>query len=498
MTGPALPATATLERLATSFLAGRTRPLSWRLDQLDGLEGLLARESGAIEEALAADLGRPPMEAFLADVYGTRQEVQALRRGLPRWSRPVRARTPLVLQPGRSRLFREPLGTVLVVGTWNYPVNLVLCPAAAALAAGNCVVLKPSEVAPATSALLADLVPRYLDPEAVAVLEGGPAVTEALIDGGVDHLFFTGSAPVGRIVMERAAKHLTPVTLELGGKSPVVLDERVDLEVAARRIAWGKLLNAGQSCIAPDYVLVPRRLADDLLGALDRAITALYGRDPSTSASFARIVNEAHLDRLGRLLAGHGGTVVRGGEVDRASRYLAPTVVWSPSPSSALMEEEIFGPVLPVLPVDGLAEAAAFLAARPVPLALYFFGEDREAAERFLAGSRSGTACVNTTMHQFASSSLPFGGLAASGTGRYHGRFGYEALSHLRPVLAKPARPDLTFAYPPFAGWKERLVRRALTPPFRRGRPPDRRWPDQAPPDQAGRPPGGDRGDPSE
>jgi aldehyde dehydrogenase (NAD+) len=431
--------------------------------QLDALEALVVREAPAIEAALAADLGRGAMEGFLTEVYGVRREIRALRRGVRRWSRTRRVAVPLPLLPARSWIRREPVGTVLVIGPWNYPVNLILAPLAAAVAAGNCVVAKPSEHAPAASALLARLVPQYLDPEAIVVVEGDAETSASLISAGVDHVFFTGSPATGRAVMARAAERLTPVTLELGGKSPAVVAADADIDVAARRIVWGKFMNAGQSCIAPDYVLVDASREAELLTALERTITAFYGADPASSPDYGRIVNDAHLERVAKLLVGHGGEVRCGGRVDRAERFVAPTIVHQPSLTSPLMSEEIFGPILPVLRVGALAEAVQFIGDRPPPLALYVFTNDEDAARRVVESTRSGSVAINTTMHQFASDRLPFGGVGLSGSGAYHGRFGFDTLTQLRPVFAKARRPDLAFAYPPFRPLGSRLVRRVLS-----------------------------------
>ncbi len=448
--------------LRAGFAGGATRRLGWRQEQLRGLGSLLGNEQAAIEKALAADLGRSATETYIAEVVQPLREVRALSRGLSRWSRPRRVPLHWLLQPGRSVVRHEPLGVVLVIGAWNYPFNLVLVPLAAALAAGNCVLVKPSEHAPASAALLAELIPRYLDTSAVRVLTGAAGVVEASIEAGVDHVFFTGGSAAGRLVAERAGRHLTPVTLELGGKNPVIVAADADIEVAARRIAWGKLMNAGQACIAPDYVLVERGSEDALLAALSQAITAMYGDEPFESPELARIVNDVHLERLAGLLEDHGGEIVLGGRVDRPARYVAPTIVRQPSLHSALMREEIFGPILPVVAVDGLEDGARFVAERPEPLALYLFTSDSRAAEEVISRTRSGSVAVNTVVHQFASHRLPFGGVGASGSGRYHGRFGYEQLSQLRPVLIKPTRPDPSFAYPPFGLLRRRLLRRLL------------------------------------
>lgn len=456
---------AAVARARAAFLSGRTRSLGWRLAQLDALDRLLRDSAETLVEAVVSDLGRSRTETYLTEVVSVQRELAALRRGLPRWLRDERAVTPLVLQPARSWIRREPLGVVGIVGPWNYPANLLLAPLAAALAAGNCAVVKPSEEAPATSAVLAALLPQALD--GVVVCEGGAEATEALIDADPDHLFFTGSPRVGRLVAARAAGRLIPVTLELGGKSPVVVDHTVDLAAAGFRIAWGKLLNAGQSCIAPDYVLVEADQAEALVDALASAVVTLYGPDPKQSPDYGRIVSDRHLMRLTRLLDGHGGRIAFGGEIDAAARYVAPTVVVDPAPDSPLLQEEIFGPVLPLVRVRGTDEAVAWIRERPSPLALYVFSEDRPTFERLVEATSSGTVCWNTTMHQFASSYLPFGGVGGSGTGAYHGRYGYERLSQLRPVLRKPLRPELPLAYPPYPRWKAGLLRATLQAPGR-------------------------------
>lgn len=459
---------AVLARLRATFASGRTRTISWRRAQLDALGGMLRTQRRAVEEAVRADLGRDPIQTYLAEVYALEREIVFAHRNVARWSRPKRANVPVVLQPARAVLVPEPLGSVAIVGTWNYPINLVLGPLVAALAAGNCAVVKPSEFAPASAALLAEVLPRYLDPDVVAVATGGPEVADAIIDSGVDHVFFTGSSDAGRLVMARAAARLTPVTLELGGKSPVYVHADVDVTIAARRIVWGKLLNAGQSCIAPDFVLVERSRHADLLSALAAEVSRRFGPDPRANPHLARIVDQRHVERLARLLADHGGRVVCGGEIDHAQRYVAPTIIDQPRPDSALMSEEIFGPLLPVLPVEGFDDAAALLAGRSVPLALYVFSNDGPATEAFLAQARSGAVCVNTTMQHFAASTLPFGGLGESGFGRYHGRFGFDQLSHFRPVLRRPLRPDPGFVYPPYGTLKERLLRGGLALTVRR------------------------------
>jgi aldehyde dehydrogenase (NAD+) len=457
---PAAEAQAAFEGVRATFLAGRTRPLAWRTAQLRGVEALVREGEAELLAAMAEDFGKPRVEAWLADLAPVAAEAAHVRRRLPRWVRPRPAWPGKANLPGWAFSVPEPLGAVLVLSPWNYPVQLALNPLVAAVAAGNAVVLKPSELTPATSAALARLVPRYLDPEAVRVVEGGVEVASALLAEPFDHVFFTGSTRVGRVVMEAASRHLASVTLELGGKSPVLVARDADLEVAARRVAWGKLLNAGQTCIAPDYALVERAVLPAFVEHLVTAMGQLQGPDPAAGAT--RIVNDQHLERLAGLLASAGGTVVVGGEVDRERRLVAPTVVLDPDPGSPLMEEEIFGPILPVLGVADLEEAVAFVRARPKPLALYLFTNDRRVEQRVLEATTSGGVCVNHTMVHFLAPELPFGGVGASGTGAYHGRAGFEELSHRRSVVRRPTRPDLPLTYPPFDDRKERWLRRLL------------------------------------
>jgi aldehyde dehydrogenase (NAD+) len=421
---------------------------------------MLEEGEGEFLAALRDDMGKSPMEGWLTDLASVAREVRYALQHLDAWMRPERARVPLQLRPARAEIVREPLGVVLVIAPWNFPIRLALLPAASAIAAGNCVVVKPSEVSSASAAALTRLVPRYLDPACVAVVEGGPDETRALLGERFDHVFFTGNAAVGRLVMEAAARHLTPVTLELGGKSPVIVDRDADLKVAGRRVAWGKFLNAGQTCVAPDYALVHGAVEEAFVSAVRAAVRRFYGGDPRRSPDYPRIVNERHAQRLQHLLARHGGEVVAGGEVDVAGRYVAPTIVRGVAPNSPLMEEEIFGPILPVLGMRDVDDAIEFVNARPKPLSLYLFASDPETARRVTARTSSGGVCVNATLLQFGAQTLPFGGVGESGFGAYHGRFGFETFSHRKAVLTKSPHPDPRFAYPPYTPARRRLLRR--------------------------------------
>jgi aldehyde dehydrogenase (NAD+) len=454
---------ARVRRLHEEFARGTTRPLEWRRGQLQAIHRLLRDRETDLVEAMRLDLGRPAAESWVTDLAVTLQEVKYALRHLDRWAGPEPVRVPLVEHPAAAKIVREPLGVVLVIAPWNYPIQLLIVPVIGALAAGNCVVAKPSEVAGHCAALIARLADDYLDSRCVAVVNGGVPATQELLAQRFDHIFFTGSSRVGRLVMEAASRHLTPVTLELGGKSPVIVDEAADLEVAARRIAHGKFLNAGQSCVAPDYVLVHRAVETALLERLVEATRAFYGREPRASADYGRIISDRHVQRLAGLLqAGGYDEIVLGGQVEPADRYVAPTILRRCRPDAAVMEDEIFGPILPVVAVDDVDAAIEFVNARPKPLALYLFSDAEPAIERVLACTSSGGVGINTTMHHMAVPALPFGGIGASGTGAYHGRWGFETFSHRKAVFTKATRPDLPLVYPPYKKTYTRIVRRLI------------------------------------
>ena len=443
-------------RLRAAFEAGRTRPLAWRREQLERLGALLAEQGQALVEALQADLRKPELEAWAADVGSVRSEVKLALKKLARWTKPERVGGMPLL--GRSLIVREPLGVVLIISPWNYPVQLLLSPLVGALAAGNTAVLKPSEVTPHVSAVLARHVPDYLDPEAIALVEGGVDETTALLAERFDHIFFTGNGTVGRVVMEAAAKHLTPVTLELGGKSPCIVDDDVDVEVTARRIAWGKFMNAGQTCVAPDYVLVHEQREEALVEALAKTLREFYGDDPRETPDYARIVNGRHHQRVKRLLK--DGDVVVGGQTDESQNYVAPTLLRNVSPDADCMREEIFGPVLPILKVKDVPEAIRFVNEREKPLALYVFSNDERVQQEVLERTSSGGVCVNGTIVHLANPNLPFGGVGPSGTGAYHGRHSFETFSHRKSVLRRKLKRDPKFLYPPYGKLATRLIKR--------------------------------------
>lgn len=427
-------------RLRATFRTGRTKPAAWRTEQLRRLRAMLTEQDAALVAALHADLGKSEYEARRTEIDFTVREIDHTLAHLDAWLRPEPAPVPAHLNGATAWTQYDPLGVVLVIAPWNYPAQLLLSPMVGALAAGNAVVAKPSELAPATSAALARLLPQYLDTDAVAVVEGGVPETTALLAERFDHIFYTGNAVVGRIVMTAAAKHLTPVTLELGGKSPVFVDRGTDIAAVAARLAAGKFLNAGQTCVAPDYVLTDPETARALEAALARAVEGLYGADPAASGSYGRIVNERHFDRLTALLG--SGRVVTGGGHDRAAKYIAPTVLADVVPDAPVMQEEIFGPILPIVTVDGLDEAVAFVNDREKPLALYAFTESDATRERLASETSSGGLGFGLPLAHLTVSDLPFGGVGESGMGSYHGRYSMETFSHRKAVLRK----DLTEA----------------------------------------------------
>jgi aldehyde dehydrogenase (NAD+) len=451
-----------VDRARDAFRSGITGPVEWRMDTLRRLKRALSERALQIEAALAADLGKPAFEAFGTDTGFTMVDIDHTIAHLRSWAAPRTVPTPLNFQPASSRVVREPLGVVCVIAPWNYPVQLTLAPIVAAIAAGNTVVAKPSEVAPATAAVLGDLL-ESLGTDAVSVVQGAVAETTELLAQRFDHIFYTGNGTVGRIVMRAAAEHLTPVTLELGGKSPAIVSSRANLAVAAKRLTWGKFLNAGQTCVAPDYVLVERSVHDELVDGITSTIREFYGSDPQASPDYARIVSDRHVRRLEKFLT--SGTVATGGTVDAENRYIAPTVLTDVSRDDPIMQEEIFGPLLPVIPVDSTAEAVELVLAGEKPLALYMFSDDDAEVDHVLSGTSSGGVCVNGTVLQLSNPALPFGGVGESGMGAYHGEAGFLTFTHEKAVFARSTRVDPPILYPPYTKAKETLLRAAYRVP---------------------------------
>lgn len=448
-----------IEEQRAFFQRGRTRDLAFRKEALRRLEKGVKEHEKDILEALRLDLGRAPVEGYTADIAPIYADISFMLSKLTRMVRGFTVPTPLAFVGGTSRILPEPLGLVLIMGPWNYPFHLLLRPLVGALAAGNCAVLKPSELAPHSSALIRDLIGEIFPYYHVTVVEGGTEAAGAVLEQPFDSIFYTGSPAVGRIVMESAARHLTPVILELGGKSPCIVDKDIKPRLAARRIAWGKFLNAGQTCVAPDYLLVQREIKADLLQEMQSAILEFYGENPQNSPDYGRIINDRHFSRLaGYLDAGH---IITGGQTDRENKYIAPTIVEGITESDPIMQEEIFGPILPVLEFDNLDEAISTINSRPKPLALYLFTSKRKNQQRVLRETSSGGVCINDTISHMISRDLPFGGVGESGMGQYHGAASFYAFSHMKSILKTSCWFDMP-KFPPYRidlTWLKRFMR---------------------------------------
>lgn len=444
---PAERITAICAAQKACFRSGATLGERFRRTMLRRLDQALGQWEGRLCDALWEDLHKSPEEAILTELSIVRGEVRNHLRHLGRWMRPERRPTPLKLQPSTSRILSEPLGTTLIIAPWNYPVQLLLNPLVGAISAGCTAVLKPSPYTPHVSATLRAMIAEIYDEGYIAVVEGNREVNARLFEERWDLIFFTGSPALGRTVMEAAARHLTPVILELGGKSPCIVDRGADIPVAARRIAWGKCLNAGQTCIAPDYLLVHEELLEEFIDAYRTAVRHLLGDDPRQSRHYVRIVNERAFDRVASYLG--QGTVRVGGHSDRAERYIEPTLLTKVDPAAPVMCEEIFGPVLPTIPFREQSEIIDFITAREKPLALYYFGPEKQGRE-ILNRTSSGGACLNDTIMHIANEALPFGGVGNSGMGSYHGRESFDAFSHRRAVVETPTWIDLPFRYMPY------------------------------------------------
>ncbi|MEM6675103.1 MAG: aldehyde dehydrogenase family protein [Planctomycetota bacterium] len=441
---------ALLERQRAYARKRGTPGVAERRADLARLARAMEARTDTLLEALAADLGKCAIEGYTSEVGLVLRDVRHAIRRLGRWTKPRRAGTPVIAKPGRAFAQPEPLGVVLIIGPWNYPLQILLSPLVGALAAGNVVCLKPSELAPRTAAAVRELCAEVFAEDQVSVVEGDHTVSARLTALPFDHIFFTGSTATGRKVARAAAENLTPVTLELGGQSPCVVTADAPMDVTAKRILWGKSLNAGQTCVAPDHVWVEEGAEAALLEALKRASHRLVPTRPPDPepGDYGRIVNERHFDRLERLL--EGATVFDGGERDRATLRFAPTILTGIDETHALMQEEIFGPLLPVLTYRSMETLLERFADGPSPLAAYLFTSSRDVALRFRERVRAGSICVNDTVSQIMPADLPFGGVGESGHGRYRGRAGFDAMSNLKGVLHRGFKPDLPFRYPPF------------------------------------------------
>jgi aldehyde dehydrogenase (NAD+) len=435
------------DRIRHYYLAGNTLPLEWRKKQLTSLKRMLADHYSDFETALYEDLHKSSFESFTTEIGFLTQEIDHTLHHLAKWMRSPSVHTPLFLQSATSQVQFEPMGLVLIMGAWNYPLQLTLGPLVSAIAAGNAAVVKPPRTAVQSFNTLAKIFPQYLDPSAFLVISDDTP-NDCILDLHWDKIFFTGSGRTGKIVMQSAARYLTPVTLELGGKSPTLVDETANLDVAAHRIVQGKFINAGQTCVAPDYLLVQEEIMEPLVAKLISAIHEFFGTDPSQSREFGRIINLKQFDSLAGYL--EDGEIVTGGQMNRAERYIAPTILKNVDPQAPVMQAEIFGPILPVLPVKNMQEAIDFVNKKDKPLALYLFSENRAVVQKVLALTTSGGICINDTINHLAIPDLPFGGVGPSGIGKYHGEWGFQEFSNRRAVYDHNTRFDPAVRYPPF------------------------------------------------
>ena len=442
------------------FNTGKTKDIGFRITQLKNLQKAVIGHEAAIIAALKADLHKSEFETYSTEIALCKKEISYALKQIENWTKPKKANIPLEQLPGFGRIYPEPLGVVLIISPWNYPFQLIIAPLVGAIAAGNCAILKPSEIAAHTSKLLAEILPKYFDPPYIAVVEGGVEISQQLLAEKFDHIFFTGGTTIGRKVMEAAAKHLTPVTLELGGKSPCIVDADTNIEYTARRITWGKFINAGQTCVAPDYLLVEQSIKQELLDKIQKCIGEFLGEQPATSPDYARIINQKHFNRLVEFLQ-YGKTII-GGESNSSELYIAPTVLDGVSLESPLMQDEIFGPILPVLTYSDVTEAIAIVNQRPKPLALYLFSHNKKLQRRVLQSTSSGSVCINDTVMQFAVPGLPFGGVGSSGMGKYHGKASFDTFSHYKSVLNRSLILDVKLRYAPYTKSKLQLLKRIL------------------------------------
>jgi aldehyde dehydrogenase (NAD+) len=448
-----------IEKQRIFFSTNASKEINFRIAQLKKLKQSIIEHDKAIYQALEADLHKPEAEAFLSEIGLVFQEIDHAIKNIKNWVKSQKASVPWQFFPASAKICPEPVGVVLIIGSWNYPFGLIISPLIGAIAAGNCTILKPSETAPHTSRVVAEIIHQNFDPAYIAVVEGGVETNKRLLAEKFDHILFTGSQAVGKIVMEAAAKHLTPITLELGGKCPCIVDVDINIENTARRITWGKFLNAGQTCVAPDYLLVNRQVKESLLLNIENSLKHFYGDNPAKSPDYARIINQKHFQRLTNFLK--DGEIRIGGQTNSSELYISPTVIEQVTWSDAVMKEEIFGPILPIIEYTDINEALTLISSQPKPLALYLFSQDKSLQKRILQETSSGGVCINEAVMQFGVSSLPFGGIGDSGIGSYHGKASFDTFSHYKSVLQNPLWIDIKLRYAPYKG-KLPLLKRIL------------------------------------
>ncbi len=430
------------------FSKGECKSVDFRIRQLKNLRQWICEHEQEIMSALHQDLNKSPFESYATEIGIVKEEIKYTLKHLRRWAAPKRVKTPITQFPAQSFVYPEPYGVALIMSPWNYPFQLTVAPLVGAICAGNCAVVKPSAYSPATTRVIAGMIKELFAPEYISVVEGGREANQALLDEKFDYIFFTGSVNVGKYVMEKAAAHLTPVSLELGGKSPCIVDETADLKLAAKRIVWGKFLNCGQTCVAPDYILVQRSVKDKLVRQINKSIRKMYGKDALANEEYPKMISEKHFDRVLGLL--EGVHVVSGGESDRSSLRIAPTLLDQVTWESPVMQEEIFGPLLPILTFYDMKEAVQMVNARPRPLALYYFTKDKKREAGILRNISYGGGCINDTVVHLATSHMPFGGVGNSGMGGYHGKDSFDTFTHRKSIMKKSLLVDIPIRYAPF------------------------------------------------
>ncbi|MDK7753860.1 aldehyde dehydrogenase [Staphylococcus sp. UMB10092B] len=434
------------------FNTHETKSLKFRKKQLKQLSKSIKNYENDLLEAFQKDLGKNKVEAYATEIGFTLKNIKSARKELKNWAKTKQVNTPLFMFPTKSYIMKEPYGTVLIIGPFNYPFQLLIEPLIGAIAAGNTIILKPSEFTPNVSDVIQQIISDAFDPEYINIIQGNADTTQSLLHLPFDYIFFTGSEQVGRIVYSAASKNLTPVTLELGGKSPAIIDESANIKVASERICFGKFTNAGQTCVAPDYLLVNRKVKDELISALKKTITEFYGTNIQDSPDFGRIVNKKHYHRLNELLNIHHPEITFGGQTDIDENFIAPTILDGTTFDSKIMENEIFGPILPIITYDDFDEAIDLIRTKPKPLSLYLFSEDENSSERILNELSFGGGAINDTLMHLANPNLPFGGVGASGIGKYHGKYSFDTFSHDKSYIFKSTRLESSLLFPPYKG----------------------------------------------
>ena len=430
------------------FESGITKGLDFRLEKLQALRKAIIDSEEEIIEALRKDLGKAPFEAYATEIGIVLEEIKYTIKNLPKWAKRKKVKTPIAQFLSSSYIYSEPYGEALIISPWNYPFQLAILPLVGSIAAGNCTIIKPSEHSPNTSEVIYKIISKNFDERYISVIKGAVETSQALLEEEFDYIFFTGNIQVGKMVMEAASKYITPVTLELGGKSPCIIDETADINLAAKRIVWGKFLNAGQTCVAPDYLMVHSSIKDELISNMKKYILAFYGEEPCSNSDYPKIINNKHFDRLLSLM--NGEEIVFGGQAKHETNRISPTILSNVTWSSSIMQEEIFGPLLPILEFENLNEVVATVNKRPKPLAVYFFSKDKSRQKYIINRLPFGGGCINDTITHLATPYMPFGGVGSSGMGSYHGKASFDLFSHKKSILIKSNLFDIPLRYPPY------------------------------------------------